>query len=242
MNFNMPKLAGTVYFGFIPYGDSKHPYPVYFKRSADILGGQAFINIKDQMSGVYDMIGWAKNEKGTIGYRVLDINGKILYDGKVSFTGNGPFKVVPTIVEGPFVNLLSSEGATISFDLHEKSKASIMIDGKTFESDNVAHHEIKIDGLTPGTKYEYTVKVGEIEQTYALTTAPEAGSRKPYTFSYASDSRNGNGGGERNVYGANFYIMKRIMALNSLKEISFMQFSGDLINGYLNSTEETDLQ
>ncbi|MEL6190754.1 MAG: hypothetical protein AAFR66_01840 [Bacteroidota bacterium] len=242
LNFNMPKLAGTVYFGFIPYGDSKHPYPVYFKRSADILGGQAFINIKDQMSGVYDMIGWAKNEKGTIGYRVLDINGKILYDGKVSFTGNGPFKVVPTIVEGPFVNLLSSEGATISFDLHKKSEASIMIDGKTFESDNVAHHEIKIDGLTPGTKYEYTVKVGDIEQTYALTTAPDAGSRKPFTFSYASDSRNGNGGGERNVYGANFYIMKRIMALNSLKEISFMQFSGDLINGYLNSPEETDLQ
>ncbi|MEM9936368.1 MAG: metallophosphoesterase, partial [Bacteroidota bacterium] len=37
-------------------------------------------------------------------------------------------------------------------------------------------------------------------------------------------------------------IMKRIMALNSVRGVSFMQFSGDLINGYLNTTEETDLQ
>jgi len=31
----------------------------------------------------------------------------------------------------------------------------------------------------------------------------------PFTFAYTSDSRAGSGGGERNIYGVNAYIMKK---------------------------------
>jgi hypothetical protein len=68
------------------------------------------------------------------------------------------------------------------------------------------------------------------------------GSRKPFVFAYASDSRNGQGGGERNLYGANAYIVNRIMALNKRENVAFMQFSGDLIDGYLTHKGETNLQ
>lgn len=242
-NFNLPWLEGTLYYGFIPYGDSKHPQPVFFKRDAVISGGKAEMNIKDEMKGRYDMIGWAESGKGTLGYRVMNQHGLILYEGRVSFTGTGPFKVDVTVVEGPFVDCISPTGATISFETNKKVKASLTIGDQVIEeSKSDTHHEIVLSDLSPETEYAYTVTVGENSQSYSFKTAHEAGSRKPFTFAYASDSRSGQGGGERDVHGANYYIMKKIMALATFKEISFMQFSGDLINGYLNSVGETHLQ
>lgn len=242
-NFNLPWLEGTLYYGFIPYGDSKHPQPVFFKRDAEISGGKAQMNIKDQMSGRYDMIGWAKNGKGTLGYRVMNQHGLILYEGRVSFTGTGPFKIDATVVEGPFVDCVHPSGATISFETNKKVKATLSVGDQVIEEDKAkTHHEIVLSDLAANTAFQYTLTVGDNSQSYSFTTAPEPGERKPFIFAYASDSRSGQGGGERDVYGANYYIMKKIMALASLKEISFMQFSGDLINGYLNNVDETHLQ
>lgn len=236
-------FKGWLYYGFIPYGDSKHPMPVYFKKAANIVNGAALINIIDDLSGTYDMIGWAKSGKGTLGYRVVSDEGDILYDGKVSFTGKGPFKVTTTIIEGPFINLLEDDGATISFTTNTTTKESIKIGAKVYsDTKPTQHHEIKISGLNAATKYNYTIGNGSIEQTYSFTTAPKKGTRSSFVFAYGSDSRNGNGGGERSVYGANAYIMKKIMAMNTHKGVAFAQFSGDLIDGYLTDVNEMDLQ
>ncbi|MDM8563707.1 metallophosphoesterase, partial [Candidatus Marithioploca araucensis] len=67
-------------------------------------------------------------------------------------------------------------------------------------------------------------------------------SRKPFVFAYASDSRHAQGGGERRIEGTNAYIMKRIAALIRFKKAAFMQFTGDMINGYLNSVEQTKVE
>ncbi|MCK5471468.1 MAG: metallophosphoesterase, partial [Cyclobacteriaceae bacterium] len=69
-------------------------------------------------------------------------------------------------------------------------------------------------------------------ETYSFRTAPAPGSRTEFSFSYASDSRSGNGGGERNLLGTNAYIMKKIMALNLQQKVRFMQFTGDMVTGY----------
>lgn len=234
---------GLLYYGFIAYGDGSHPQPVYFKEADTIKNSSAFINIKEKLKGKYDMVGWEKSGKGTLGYRVVSESGALLYDGIVSFSGKGPFKVITTITEGPFVNLLTHNSAVISFTTNTAVKATVEIGGKTFSSAKAdTRHEIEIKGLQADSVYEYTVKYGELQQTYTLTTAPKPGSRKFFTFAYASDSRNGNGGGERSLYGANFYIMKKIMALSSHKGIAFAQFSGDLINGYLRNKNEINLQ
>jgi len=241
-DFGDANINGIIYYGFIPYGDSKHPHPVYFHSVAPIVSGKAFIEIAETMSGRYDMINWEQKEKGTIGYRVVDSGGNFLYDGIVTFQGIGPFEIVPTIIEGPFVNLLTQEGATISFTTNMETKASVEVDGKKYSGRKGKQHEIKIRGLDPSTEYDYIVSYGDNFQKYSFRTAPVPGSRTSFTFAYASDSRSGNGGGERNIYGANFYIMKKIMALANSRNVKFCQFTGDLITGYQEQKPHIELE
>ena len=112
-DFNDESFAGTLVFGLLPYNDSKHPQPVYYARSASIKSGKVAINIAKQLSGTYDMVGWGKTGKGTLGYRLISSNGRILFDGHISFKGTGPFVVDNKNNEGPFINLLVSDGANI---------------------------------------------------------------------------------------------------------------------------------
>ena len=236
-------LNGRLYYGFVPYGDSRHPQPVFFKYPAPIRNGKAEVRIKDRLSGKYDMIGWAEQGGGTLGYRVVDSSGTLLYDGRVHFLGKGPFTIGPTIIEGPVVSQPAPDGCVISFVTNRPVSAQVQVGPYTFPSAAPAtRHEIPVSGLKPGRAYDYTVQLGDQTHTYRFRTAPEPGYKKAFTFAYASDSRNGQGGGERNLYGANAYIMKKIMALATQQGASFFQFSGDLIDGYLLHAEEMDLQ
>lgn len=233
---------GTMYYGFIAKGDSKHPQPVFFKKTAKIREGKVEIPIAE-MKGKYDMIGWEEAGKGLLGYRIMDDQGRLIYDGRVNFSGRGPFSIAPTLIEGPVVDQIEPDQLVISFQTLPPAPAAVHVDGRVFESELGIFHEIKIDGLGANQSYDYAVVYGDdTTQNYSFLTAPRAGSRSDFTFAYASDSRSGQGGGERDVYGANFYIMKKIMALAMQQKVAFMQFSGDLINGYSDSPGETELQ
>jgi hypothetical protein len=242
-DFNKKDFNGVLYYGFVPFGDSRHPQPVYFKSSAAIKKGKTHIDIKKRMSGKYDMIDWGKTGKGTLGYRVVTEKGKIIYDGRISFKGKGPFEIDCSITEGPLVNMVTPEGAVISFITNYKVKAKVKAAGKTFfDNDSNKRHEIALTGLKPGTEYNYQVIYENNSQTFSFRTAPKPGTRSSFVFAYASDCRTGKGGGERDLYGVNSYIMKKIMALSSFKQAAFIQFTGDLINGYLRNKDETLLQ
>ncbi|MCK4853020.1 MAG: metallophosphoesterase [Bacteroidales bacterium] len=242
-DFQDSTLEGTLYYGLIHYDDSKHPLPVFFRNISTIVRGKSQITIDDVLSGMYDMIGWEKSGEGTIGYRVIDSQGNMIYDGRVAFKGTGPFEIGITVTEGPFVNLLTEEGATITFKTNTEIVATVKVDGRSFvDQKATTEHAIGITGLSPDTEYEYVLQTGGIEQQYAFRTAPVPGSRTPFTFAYASDSRSGQGGGERDIYGVNSYIMKKIMAATVMHGARFFQFTGDLINGYLTSKEATNLQ
>ena len=235
-------LSGRLYFGFIPYGDSKHPMPVFFRRSELIRNGKAEIRIADYMRGTYDMVGWESAKKGTLGYRIVDSTGQFIYEGKVSFTGAGPFEVDATVIEGPTVHRVLPNSVTISLRTNIPTRPQLVSGKHDITAKRAIHHEIVLTGLEPDSSYAYTLTVGSSVQTYQFRTAPRPGTRKPFVFAYASDSRSGQGGGERSIYGANAYIMKKIMALAASKDVAFMQFSGDLINGYLSSVEDMNLQ
>ena len=213
------------------------------KKSAEIKGGKAEVKIAGNLSGKYDMIGWEKSGNGTLGYRVVTSEGAIIYDGKVTFKGKGPFEVAATIIDGPFVDLVTDKTAVISFSTNKALQGKVEINGKEFRGfSGTKDHEINIDGLSPSAEYEYTVIADDTRETFSFRTAPEPGSRSPFIFAYASDSRHAAGGGERKIYGANAYIMKKIMALCTQEEASFMQFTGDFINGYLTDIDEMKLQ
>lgn len=253
-DFKNKTLSGIIYYGFIPTTDSKYPQPVFFSNTAEIIEGKAEVNIK-KMKGRFDMINWTKDGVGILGYRIVSSTNNILYDGKVNFNAKEfldadgkyhevaygqkvydapkPFVVDLSVIEGPLVAKLTHESVVICLKTNNRSRVAVKTNGKRYSSKSSTNHEVAIDGLEADTEYEYTVLYGNFSETYSFRTAPGPGSRTEFSFSYASDSRSGNGGGERNLFGTNAYIMKKIMALNMQQKVRFMQFSGDLVTGYV---------
>ncbi len=242
-DFRDSDMSGWLYYGLIQTDDIKHPYPMYFHSRSKIDSGKAEINIKKYLSGLYDITDWEESKLIRLGYRIADDAGEILYDGKILVSAEESFQVEPSIIEGPFVNILTHSGATISFETSVSIKTEISVGGHIFQ-DAVAdtHHEIVVSKLNSDKDYEYTIHYGKYQDTYSFHTAPEPGSRKPFTFGYASDGRGNAGGGERDIKGANAYIMKRIAVLSSYKNARFFQFSGDMIDGYVTSMESMKLE
>ena len=223
---------GTLYYGLIPYDDSKYPLPVYFRTPTTIMDGKAFVNLQ-ALRGRYDMVNWVEKGKGVLGYRVVSETGEFLYDGRIGFKGDKPLFIDTTIVEGPFVNLLTHESVVLSLKTNISVNIEIEVGGEKYSSKSPGtYHEIPITGLNERQEYKYIVHFGTNQESYSFRTAPKPGSRTEFTFGYASDSRSGQGGGERDFNGANAYIMKKIMALGMYENCSFMQFTGDLITGY----------
>nr|WP_298995065.1 metallophosphoesterase [uncultured Allomuricauda sp.] len=234
-------FEGTITYGLIPYGKAPHPLPV-FRFVKTLESGKADINIKRDFRYPYDFVDWQENQILSIGYRLADEKGMVVYDGEVSLTGAGPFSLAPSIYEGPFINMLTDTSATIWFNTTQPIEVTLKINEESITSPSATHHEIAVSKLKPNTQYEYSIKYGNFTQQYHLKTAPKPGSKTPFVFAYTSDSRHASGGGERKIYGANAYIMKKIAAVAYANDAAFMQFSGDLINGYLQADAETQVQ
>jgi len=242
-DFMNSDLSGWLYYGLIQTNNIKHPYPMYFHRGTKIDSGKAEINIEKNLSGLYDITGWEESKLIRFGYRITNETGEILYDGKILVSKEKPFKVKPSIVEGPFVNLLTHNGATISFETSASIKTEIAAGGYVFQDKEAnTHHEIQINKLKSDKDYKYTIHYGKYQDSYSFHTAPKPGSRKPFTFGYASDGRGNAGGGERYIKGVNAYIMKRIAVLSSYKNVRFFQFTGDMIDGFKTSAESINLE
>ncbi len=247
-DFGKKDFWGIIYYGMYPRHASKFPQPVFFKRSAKIIEGKADINLKN-MGGKYDIADYESTGKLKLGYRIVNNKGNIIYDGKIIIKGKGPFTVDLSITEGPFVNKVTGTDAVIWFNTNKPCSPSVEVNGMTFKAPSKMmnmmgdiHHEIRVHHLKPGTKYKYTVHYGDNRESYSFKTNPEKGSRKPFVFAFTSDSRQGNGGGERNIYGTNAYIMKKMAALALSKGAAFFQFTGDMINGYSINVGEARLE
>lgn len=247
-DFNNKAFKGKIYFGMYADETVKYTQAVYFRKSAWIVDGKAEIDLT-QLSGKYDIANLEANKKAKIGYRIANTFGEIIYNGRLNVEGNGPYSVGLSIVDGPYINKLSDKDVVISFTTNKPCTPEIEVNGRSFQAKQMmanpigdVHHEIQIHHLNPNTSYDYTVNYGNYKETYNFKTAPLAGSRKPFVFGYASDSRGGAGGGERDVYGVNAYIMKKMAALSAFEDVAFFQFTGDMIDGYSSSIGETQLQ
>lgn len=241
-NFNNKSFSGRLYYGFVNYKDYKHPQPVYFKRTAEIISGHAQIDMRI-LSGKYDMIGWEQSKRGHLAYRVVDHLGQMLYDGIIAFEKQQAFEVLPTIVEGPILSCLTDSSVVVKFKTNYDAFCSVEVNESEFKELNASQdHEIELHSLSPNQDYNYIVNCAGNSYSYDFKTAPEKGSRAAFTFAYASDSRAGVGGGERSVYGTNAYIIKKSFALAMQQKAVFMQFTGDMVNGYSNDVQSTELQ
>ena len=237
LDFGKPGFTGTLVYGLIPYHDTRFPQPV-FRTTAAIKDGKAEIDIKSRLAGIYDMVGWQKSGRGAVGYRVMTPEGGMLYDGRVRFKGNGPFEVDVTLLEGPFVSNVTPRGAVIWFELNRPAACSVQVGARSYPCrEGATRQEVRVDRLAPGRDYKYSVRYGDNEEQYGFRTPPANGSHTAFTFAYASDSRAGLGGGDRNFTGPNAYIMRRLMSLAHQRRSAFIQFTGDLVSGYVGTPE-----
>ena len=80
-DFQNSVMSGWIYYGLIQTDDIKHPYPLYFHRRSEIDSGKTEINIRKNLSGLYDITGWEESKLIRLGYRITNVEGEMLYDG-----------------------------------------------------------------------------------------------------------------------------------------------------------------
>lgn len=237
IDLGRPGYKGTIAYG--PFDETaEFPSVAFLPKSVPIKNGKALIEIKQVFTKATDFYHLADKGEGVLGYRIIDSVGRIIYEGRVAFEGKGPYRVLPTIVQGPMVNDLLSTGCILSYDTQVALKTTVSIDGQKFSDANEAmHHEITISGLKPATVYTYTITYGNRKVSHTFTTAPVEGDRKPFTFAFASANRGTTGGGERDFGGTNYESTRTVMAAAVMNKAAFLQCTGDFTDGGNTSVE-----
>ena len=231
LDLNRPGFNGTVAYG--PLDElAEYPAVAFLPRDVRIRDGKTLLEIKKTFTRATDYFHLADRGKGILGYRLLDSTGRIIYEGRVAFEGKGPYRVVPTLTQGPMVNVMQPTGFILSYETREPIKTIVTIDDRTFSDDQQdTHHEITITGLKPATQYTYTIAYGDRTESHQIVTAPAEGSRQPFTFAFASANRATTGGGERDFGGTNYQHTRAVMAAAMQHNAAFLQCTGDITTG-----------
>ena len=240
LDINVPGFNGSVAYG--PFVETaEYPSVAFLPKDVKMADGKALLEFKKVFVKANDFYRIQDKQKGIIGYRIMDAAGKIVYEGRVAFKGNGPYEVLPTVIEGPMINELSTDGCVVSYETQVPIKTTISVDGKSFsDADASTHHEIKVTGLQAGIDYKYTLAYGDRTDNHTFKTANQDGGRKPFTFAFAAANRATTGGGERDFGGVNYQTTRTIMGAAAMKNAAFMMCIGDFTNGG-NPTEDGHL-
>lgn len=231
LDFGKRDFNGTVAYG--PYmEDAQYPTITYNPKAVKIENGRALMEMKSVFVAAADFFKFSEKGKGVVGFRVIDASGRILYEGRVAFTGKGPYQVVPTIIEGPFVNLLEPTSTVISYETSTPVKTVITVDGRKFpDAEASTHHEISVTGLKPETAYRYDISYGDRTDSRTFQTALPEGSQKTFTFAFTADQRAVTGGGEHDLGAVNYAATRASMAAAVLNHSAFMLAMGGNTTG-----------
>ena len=244
------QIYGTSYIGPYPFEaiENRYTYKRY-RRWDKISGGKGLINVGYLLTPAHNSEDWGG--RGQVALRLdlfLEKPGKDrplgLYDTFLRFNKvKQGFSKLPSITEGPFVNLVHSGNPSqilISLVTDREIKITVQLNtGKKFTDPKpVKDHEIPITGLEADTEYRYRLFIGEDRtKEYHFKTAPEKG-KGGVIFAYIGDTREGVGGGERNFMGLNYAILERLLNIAYFKGAEFLAMGGDLVNGYTSVTED----
>ncbi|MGB7053701.1 MAG: metallophosphoesterase family protein [bacterium] len=237
-------VYGHIYVGPFPFESQEVDYTYHRFRSHSVIeNGKGILKIDYLLQSSHNSEDWIGDGKVVARFEIyLETAGKDqelgIYDVYVSFEKEGDVYVkIPTVIEGPFVNMITSDDPTsiiVSFRTDSAVIARVVVDdNKVFSDDRpLRRHEIKVVDLIPDTEYDYYVKVGETKtKIYSFKTAPIKG-KGNICFAYIGDSREGIGTGECNFMGVNRKVLERIINLGYLQKADFFLVGGDLVNGY----------
>lgn len=237
------EFEGTVIYGLFPKEKMKYPHAVFFKKSVKIENGKAFLDIRNALSGVYDIANWEAEKKGSIRYRILDSKNNIITNKRIVFSvDENKFNIEPGITNGPFITALTSSSFTLTFWTNIKTSSVFKVAGREYKKEELKKHVYKLTNLNAGIDYKYEINLGIDVLNSHITTAPLADNNQKFSFAFASDSRGGTQFGESDLKGHNAYIVRKMAALANFKDIDFFQFTGDMIDGYRSDKEEMRLE
>ena len=272
-----PALHGKIYTGPYPFeaGEADYDYTRY-RFMEDLVQGTGPLRMDRFFSrnNKYNANNWPDGQgmaqpSETMGYRI-HINGHGFYDGRIAFdrvsSEGGRHQVFQkrlTIIEGPFMTMLTSDDptlVTIAFETDAACDGAVEISKpyetkervagfqvyREFSGKNARRHEIPVTGLMSNKTYLYRV-VGRtqndvvVSSPYLFKSASPAGVGS-VSFAFVSDSREGIGGGERNYMGHNRHALARLALDGYRKGADVFLVGGDLVNGYTSDVEDFRLQ
>ncbi len=256
-----PVPAATVYFGHRLPQDPLG-LPRYRQRSAamedraDVPGGHRYVvrlDTKRVLRPRYDAAGVLRKKRGVLAWRLemldaLEATSRVV-DGETAFRCDpcqgsaATFVQLPSLRLGPFVDLVRTTSAVVSFATDAATAASVAVFPEGREARLVAspapgtRHEVVLGGLEPGTRYRYQPVLldarGEVHvhRGGTFATEPEALSR--FELVALSDSRSGLGPADAQYGGTNAEVLRGLVqgaiARGDPRAIVFV---GDLIDGY----------
>jgi hypothetical protein len=245
------RIYGSVVCGPYPFeaAEAAFAYP-RFRRERPIDSGIGHVDVGYFLSETTNSENWTDSGQVAIRLKLFhEQSGQDLdlgvYDTFCMFrqVGSGKFELLPSIVEGPMVNLVTSDWVdrcVISLVTSRPVVARVTLDdGRYFHSAvRTTRHEIPLTDLRPNQEYTYRVTVGEhTTRPYRLRTAPPPGATG-FRFAYGGDSREGAGFGLESHMGCNYLDLHRLASLAYHQDCRFLLQGGDLVNGYTTRPED----
>lgn len=248
------KIYGTLRVGPYPFEgeEAAFAYKRYRIRRS-LVGGEATLGVHSLFEEYLNSEGWTDGGLLAVRFelryespgRDRDLG---IYDTFVRFRRSGEtYEVLPTVVEGPFVSLVTSDDpGRIVIALRTSVPAPVRVllsDGRTYDSRGGGLvHEIPVTGLEADREYAYRVEVaGAPSRSFPFRTAPKKG-RGEVLFAYTGDSREGRGGGDEEFMGVNHRTLVALTAVAYREGADFLLVGGDLVNGYTTSPEDFEAQ
>ncbi len=184
-----------------------------------------------------DVLNFRKNGFGIIQYQIVIpvYGGEEVFYGRFGFIKkNKKYFRAPIIIEGPFIDQVTTNSAVISYTLNEfgTNKSTLIINDKTYKSEGIKN-EIIIKDLSTAKSYNYSIQIDGYPGDFSGIFKTDSG--KPnFKFAVMCDSRGGYGYSESTT-GTSFNVVRNLMIRAADKDIDFIVFPGDLVDGYLDN-------
>lgn len=253
-----PIPAAAVYYGTLvpedPFGLARHRKKSTQLESKD--DGRSHVLRFDPrvlLRAKYDVANMRERGYGIIAWRLEALDPEHgtsrVFDGELPFrcaeapcTKESRFIQRPSARLGPFVDQVEPEQAIVSFDTDATTAAEVVIVDEEGREQNYAaetpstHHEIRLTGLTPGSRYRYYALFvdarGEVGSTRGATFETPSEEPRPFSFIALSDSRSGHGPADDQYAGTNARILRGLLFESMKHDPALVMFVGDLVDGY----------
>ncbi len=247
-----PTPAARIYYGtFLPDQILLEPrYRRTEKENLDTMSTSHAIRIDlaPLMGASIDVNRMAENDGGVVAYRLEIYDPQEarshFYDSRFEFRGR---EIVPTIIEGPFVDRITPTRAVISWESDLPARGTVRAGTKSYSTGNdlATRHEVHLTDLQSGMRYPYRVeltngRVSSAGREFYFRTPDHA--QPHFRFAVLGDSREGVGGGEMAYGGTNLKVLERLITDAFNRKAEFIIHTGDLINGYTTSPLDFSMQ